>query len=180
MITLNEESFIGNALENVKDYVDEIIIVDGGSTDNTVAIAKKLGAKVYFSKWPNDFSKQRNISLKYASKDWILVMDADEIYEKKLLENLQLYTNNNLNIDMFAFPRKNYIDGKLTDAYPDKQLRFFKNNKSILYEGIVHERPVNFNMAAYPTNLHIIHKKTSERQGQQNKRYEELIKRSEI
>ena len=177
MITLNEENFLDTSLKNVKEYVDEIIIVDGGSTDSTVEIANRYGAKVYTHKWEDDFGKQRNYSLKYATKEWILLIDADEIYEESVLENLQLFANNNIGIDIFAFPRKNYIDGKLTDAYPDKQFRFFKNNIGIKYINKVHEMPVGYKMVGYPTDMHIIHKKTSQRQKLQNQKYDEIINR---
>ena len=106
MITANEEKFIARALKNVLSYVDEMIVVDGGSTDKTVRIAEKLGAKVIFNKWEENFAKQRNVSLRQATKDWILVIDADEIYETKLLQELQALANNNIEIDAFAFPRK--------------------------------------------------------------------------
>ena len=174
MITLNEEDFIDQALKNVKEYVDEIIIVDGGSTDKTIAISKKHGAKVFQHKWPEHFAKQRNISLKYATKDWILIMDPDETYERILLENLQLFANNNIQADMFAFPRKNYIDGKQTDAYPDRQLRFFPNNPDIKYMRKVHERPTKYSIIVSPEKMHIVHKKTSTRQKKQNIHYKKM------
>jgi len=175
LITLNEEEFLNNALDNVSKYVDEIIVVDGGSTDKTVEIAKKFNAKVVFNKWPGDFSLQRNLSIDNATQDWILIIDADEIYEEKLLEKLQDWTNNNIGVDAYAFPRKNYIDGVQTAAYPDIQFRFFKNNKQIKYANKVHEMLTGYKMAAYPVDLHIIHKKTSKRQEKQNNYYNTLI-----
>lgn len=177
MITLNESKFISTALDNVREYVDEIIVVDGGSIDNTVKIAEKFGAKIFFHKWNNDFSEQRNNAINHATKEWILFIDADEVYEEQLLDKLKLWINNNIGIDMFAFPRKNYIDGIQTSAYPDKQLRLFKNNKIIKYVNKVHEMPTGFVMAAFPTDLHIVHKKTSSRQDKQNKYYEEIIQK---
>ena len=175
MITLNEEAFLETSLSNVKDYVDEIIIVDGGSTDRTIEIAKSFNAKIIHSKWDNDFAKQRNVSLVNATQDWIFLIDADEIYEQIVLDNLQLFTNNNIGIDIFAFPRKNYIDGKLTDAYPDKQFRLIKNGLGIEYVNKVHEMPQGYKMVGYPTNMHIIHKKASDRQKVQNQKYDEIL-----
>ena len=87
MIVLNEEAFIATALKNVSPFVDEIIVVDGGSKDGTLQIVSKFKkVKVIQNAWPENFSEQRNISLKHATKDWVLVMDADEVYEKKLLD----------------------------------------------------------------------------------------------
>ncbi len=176
MIVLDEETFLKRSLTNVASYVDEMVIVDGGSTDKTVEIAKNFNARVIYSPWKEDFAAQRNISLKHASKDWILVIDADEVYEKKLLEELQSLAQNDIKIDAFAFPRKNYIDGKQTTAYPDLQTRFFKRDKKIRYERALHEIVVGFHRIASAMDLHIIHKKTSERQTLQNTHYESIEK----
>ena len=91
MITKNEEKNLSRCLDSIKDIVDEIIIVDTGSTDKTVEIAKSYGAHIYHYDWNNDFSKARNVSLQKATKDWILVLDADEVlpYEEGLkLKNI--------------------------------------------------------------------------------------------
>ena len=94
MIVKNEEPNLAKCLMSVKPVVDEIIVVDTGSTDKTKAIASALGAKVFDFSWTNDFSKARNYSLSKASGDWILVLDADEIVSpldhdklKKLIKN---------------------------------------------------------------------------------------------
>ena len=78
MIVKNEEKFLAQCLNSIKDAVDEIIIVDTGSTDKTVEIAQSFGAKVYHHPWRNSFSEARNHSLSYATCDWILQIDADE------------------------------------------------------------------------------------------------------
>jgi len=78
MIVKNEEDNIERALISVKPAVDEMIVVDTGSTDRTKDIARALGAKVYDFKWTDNFSDVRNFSLSKASGKWILVLDADE------------------------------------------------------------------------------------------------------
>jgi glycosyltransferase involved in cell wall biosynthesis len=78
MIVKNEAACLGRCLKSVADQVDEIIIVDTGSTDSTVAIAEDFGARIFHHPWKNDFSKHRNQSLGYAKGKWILIMDADE------------------------------------------------------------------------------------------------------
>src|SRR3989344_5938628 len=83
MITKDEEKYLEQCLSSVNSLVDEIIIVDTGSNDKTKEIAKKFKAKVFDFKWIDDFSAARNESLKHATKDWILVIDADEIIEQK-------------------------------------------------------------------------------------------------
>src|SRR3989338_2535121 len=83
MITKNEEKYLEQCLNSVKAFVDEVVIVDTGSIDKTKEIAKRFNAKIYDFKWVDDFSAARNESLKYATKDWILVLDADEVLEEK-------------------------------------------------------------------------------------------------
>ena len=78
MIVKNEERFLENCLKSVQGLVDEIVIVDTGSTDSTVSIAHRYGAKVVDHIWKEDFSDARNISLKHATGDWVLWLDADE------------------------------------------------------------------------------------------------------
>lgn len=174
MIVLNEEGFLDHALKNAEKFVDEIIIVDGGSKDRTIKIARKHNAKVFVKKWNEDYSAQRNFGLSKAKGDWVLVMDADEMFEPKLLNGLQKWARNKEGIDMFAFPRKNYLDGKQTTSYPDRQYRFFKNSRSIRYKGRIHEKPEGFKFEACPRFVNIIHKKSSKRQARQSAYYKYL------
>ena len=78
MIVKNEERFLPGCLESVKALVDEMVIADTGSTDGTKEIAISFGAKVIDYPWRNDFSAARNESLRHATGDWILYLDADE------------------------------------------------------------------------------------------------------
>lgn len=78
MIVKNEEKFLEGCLESVKDVVDEIVIVDTGSTDRTLEIAQKFNAKIYHFQWIDDFAAARNESLKHCTGRWILYLDADE------------------------------------------------------------------------------------------------------
>ena len=78
MIVKNEERYLRECLESVKDIVSEIVIVDTGSTDSTIKIAKDYGAKLYSFGWINDFSAARNFALSKSTGDWILYLDADE------------------------------------------------------------------------------------------------------
>ncbi|RYD02260.1 hypothetical protein N752_25955 [Desulforamulus aquiferis] len=78
MISKNEGTRIQRCINSARPFVDQIIVVDTGSTDNTVNIAKELGAEVYKADWQDDFSHARNESLKYATGKWILFLDCDE------------------------------------------------------------------------------------------------------
>jgi glycosyltransferase involved in cell wall biosynthesis len=78
MIVRNEQKYLPGCLKSVKGVVDEIVVVDTGSTDLTVQIAEQFGARVFRHEWKDNFSEARNFSLEMASGDWILVLDADE------------------------------------------------------------------------------------------------------
>ena len=81
MMVKNEERYLNKTLESLKplmeDINSELIILDTGSDDSTVEIAKKYTDKVFFADWNNDFAHMRNISISHASGDWILILDAD-------------------------------------------------------------------------------------------------------
>ncbi|MBD2083201.1 glycosyltransferase [Leptolyngbya sp. FACHB-17] len=78
IIVKNEEQNLPQCLRSVQDWVDEMIVLDTGSSDRTVEIARSFGAQVHSFDWCNDFSAARNACLKYAQGDWVLVLDADE------------------------------------------------------------------------------------------------------
>ncbi len=89
MIVKNEEKMLGKTLPGLSKYGDEIILVDTGSSDGTIRVAEKFGAKVYYFSWINDFSAARNESLKVATGDWILWIDADEFIRGEDLKILK-------------------------------------------------------------------------------------------
>jgi glycosyltransferase involved in cell wall biosynthesis len=89
IIVKNEAANLPRCLGSVKSVVDEIIVLDTGSTDETVAIAHQFNAQVHYFPWNNDFSEARNESLKYATGDWILVLDADEALVTAIAPRLQ-------------------------------------------------------------------------------------------
>lgn len=84
MIVKNEEATLTKCLESVQDIVDEMVVLDTGSTDKTVEIAQKFGANVPTFEWDDNFAEARNEALKYVTGDWVLVLDADEILNKKV------------------------------------------------------------------------------------------------
>ena len=83
VITKNEADTIGKCLTSLQDIVDEIIVVDTGSTDDTVAIAEQHNAKVYFYEWKNDFASAKNFALDQTAADWIIFLDADFYFGKQ-------------------------------------------------------------------------------------------------
>lgn len=108
MIVKNEEQFLEQCLNSIKDLVNEIIIVDTGSTDKTKEIASKFKAKIYDFQWCDDFSAARNESLKHATGDWIMVLDADEtIAERDLSKIRELVMNTEAK--GYILTQRNYI-----------------------------------------------------------------------
>ncbi|KHD36779.1 glycosyl transferase [Clostridium acetobutylicum] len=146
MIVKNEEKYLFQCLDSVKDIVDEIIIVDTGSTDKTVEIAKKFGADIHYFMWNNSFSDARNESLKYATKDWIFIMDGDDEFSKDDKEKFKELVKNNLKEDcLYYFETLSYC-GEFVDSSNisvNLNPRLFKNNYGYKYEGIVHNQLVN-------------------------------------
>lgn len=155
MIVKDEEDFLEACLTSAKRFVDEIIIVDTGSSDKTVEIAKKFTDKVYSHEWPNDFSKARNISIKYATKDWILILDADEALSDPDFEKIKKMAADK-DADAYRFIQRNYTDNsslinwipcfgesKHTKEFygyrPSKLTRMFRNKKGFEYRNKVHE-----------------------------------------
>lgn len=143
MIVKNEEQCLERCLASVNDVVDEIIIVDTGSTDATVEIAKKYSAKIFHFKWRDDFSAARNFSLSKASKEWILVLDADEFLSSSDAKEIRNVIKT-AEWEAFSFNRQEYLTNYLTgksefQGVSQKNLRLFKNNKKFSYIGTICE-----------------------------------------
>ena len=148
LATFNEENNLPACLDSVKNLADEIIIVDGSSTDKTVTIAKKYGAKVIVvENLPNfHINKQKAIDL--ATKDWILQLDADERVTPELAQEIkEEIVNCKLKIESsvngYWVARKNWFLGRFLmkgGQYPDYTLRFYRKGKGYLPQVHVHEQ----------------------------------------
>jgi len=141
MIVKNEEEFLGKCLVSVYGYVDEIIIVDTGSEDKTVEIAKGFTDRVYHHPWENNFSKARNQALQYATCDWIFQIDADEELLPGSGEELLRAVREAGDADIiFVSILSTYAKGTRVASHNFERL--FRNNGIIHYEGAVHNRVV--------------------------------------
>lgn len=89
MIVRNEEARLATCLASVKGFADEMVVVDTGSIDGTVAIAEQAGARVEQMEWPGDFAPARNHALKFLTGDWVLVLDADEQLRPEVIPSLK-------------------------------------------------------------------------------------------
>lgn len=137
MIVKNEERNLPRCLESVQGQVDEIIVVDTGSTDTTAQVAARYGAQVVNFPWVNDFSAARNTSLDHASGDWVLWLDADEeLLPSSDGKSLRQMAGSS-EVDAYLVPVQNMkLDGSFTAHLA---VRFFKKLEGIRFEGKAHE-----------------------------------------
>ena len=180
IITYNEEASIGRALESVTPLVSggqgEIIVVDSGSTDRTVEIAKSFGAKVYVEEWKG-YAAQKNSGIDKATGDWILSLDADEEVGDAARAFLVDFLFGTFGSGFRSFDggialnRRNHFLGRWIrhgGFYPDKKLRLFRRGTGDFEERLVHEDvqlklgkvlfdPSSHYSAQGRTDLHLIH-----------------------
>ena len=155
MIAKNEEEFIGKCIASVKSIVSEVILLDTGSTDRTIEIAEGLGAKIYHRPWTGDFAEARNVSLQYATGDWILILDGDEVIAQSDLPELQRMTldrsicweflqrhySNDYRLSNYLPVRGQFPELEAGHAgyFESNLVRLFPNHVGIEYRGKVHE-----------------------------------------
>ena len=156
MIVKDEEDFLEQCLQSVKDYVDEIIIVDTGSTDNTKKIAARFTEKVFDYQWNNSFADARNFSLEQATGDWVLTLDADEKIAELDLKKIRETIERENDITGYVLIQRNYTDDVQRDNFHLREAdssaeskgflgwsespicRLFRND-NVRFEGEVHE-----------------------------------------
>lgn len=127
----------------MKSIAGEIVIVDGGSKDKTLEIAREFGAKIIQTTNPLVFHINKNKAIKAATKEWVLQLDADEVVTKELASEIKSVINVKSDINGYWIPRRNFFMGRfLTKGgqYPDYTLRLYKNGKGILPAKDVHEQ----------------------------------------
>lgn len=146
LATHNEEANLARCLEAVKSIAGEIVIADEQSSDRTVKIAKKFGARVIFVPHHDNFHITKNIAIDAAKGDWILQLDADEVVSPELAKEILLTINSELStINGYWINRKNwFLNRFLTKGgqYPDPTLRLYRRGKGRLPAKDVHEQAV--------------------------------------
>ncbi|WP_179107301.1 tetratricopeptide repeat-containing glycosyltransferase family 2 protein [Sediminibacillus massiliensis] len=137
MIVKNESNNLRKCLDSIKTLVDEIIIVDTGSNDNTVSIAEEFNAKVFHKPWEDNFSDARNHSLPEANTDWIIFMDADEIFKgpfQEIRDELEHTDKEAFYIDIESITGE-----KVYEKMVHPSIRIFRNKKNYFFRGALHE-----------------------------------------
>lgn len=140
----NEEKMLAQSLESIKKIADELIIVDGNSTDNTVSIAKKYGARVISTSNKPIFHINKQMAMDAAIGDWILQMDADEVVDGQLQKSIMTVVDESSEeIAAYWLKRKNWFLAtflKKGGQYPDKVIRLYRKGKAYLPMKNVHEQ----------------------------------------
>lgn len=205
LATFNEEKNLPSCLDSIKDWADEIIIVDGSSKDKTIEIAKKFGAKVLITDNHPIFHINKQKAINMATKDWILQLDADEIVTPELASEIKgiledyrpvdspdgedsknhkekkiWLSLNDKSVNGYWIPRKNWFLGRFLmkgGIYPDYTLRLYKRGKGRLPQKSVHEQTVVEGKVGYLKNplIHMADKEFS-RYWQRLDRYTNLIR----
>ncbi|MEW6065221.1 hypothetical protein P378_10680 [Desulforamulus profundi] len=139
MIVKNEEFNIVRCLISVMDYVDEILVLDTGSSDRTPVLAQEQGASVFFTQWENDFAKARNEIKQRAQGEWIFYLDADEELPPETGRSLRQLAQQT-EAEAFTFSIINYTSASEPQKCRGLNIRMFKNNPNYCFEGALHEQ----------------------------------------
>lgn len=156
VIARNEEDHIRECLESCS-FAQETIVIDDESTDNTVAIAEGLGAKVYHRRLNGDFGAQKTFAIQQATNDWVFILDADERFTPGAIEEIQALLKTDTKA-CYAIRRENrFLSGKATHGTlrADWVVRLMPKEGSVI-EGKVHERLVT-NLPTKKMNSHLLH-----------------------
>lgn len=170
MIVRDEEKHLGEALTSIKDFVDEIVIVDTGSVDKTVEIAKSFGARIEIHPWKDNFSLHRNQSLKMAQMEWMFIFDADDRLFEGDGEKIKEFLSGCKTDLARAYVINSASEGNETSF---KQIRFIKRGSEFKYKRRVHNSfdiPRGYEIAQAPVRVrHIGYDLTEE---ESNKKFE--------
>lgn len=185
MIVKNEADILEETLESVKGVGDEIIIVDTGSTDNTKDIAKKYTDPIFDFKWIDDFAAARNASYSYATKDYILFMDADDFLpDEERAKLLQLKKNLDMSVDAVSMFTVTGVDEFGNPIFKFRRHRLVKRSNHFKWHGSVHEYlEVGGNILH--SDIYILHRKQKKKIDKERRRrnlniYEKKLKRGDV
>lgn len=160
LAVFNEEKYLRNCLNSIKDLAWEIVLVDGGSKDKTLEIAREFNARIIKTRNPANFHINKNKAIDAAGGDWILQLDADEIVTKELGNEIKKIISQESAINGYWMPRMNYFLGRFLKKggqYPDYTLRLYKKGLGGLPAKDVHEQAKVLGKVGYLKNdlLHL-------------------------
>lgn len=160
MIVKNESAHLAACLDSVKDWVDEIVIVDSGSTDDTAEIAARYTDKFYTNAdWPG-FGKQRQLAQSYITSDWILALDADERVTEELKQQIVMAVAKNETKTGYKINRLSSAFGKCikhSGWSPDWILRLYRNQEAQYNDALVHEKVVYEDLKINKLDGYLLH-----------------------
>ncbi|WP_438435486.1 tetratricopeptide repeat-containing glycosyltransferase family 2 protein [Gorillibacterium sp. sgz500922] len=143
MILKNEESVIARCLDSVAGIVDEIVIVDTGSEDRTIEIARNYTDSIYSFEWINDFAAARNYASAQAHGEWILIMDADEFVDRENLQDvIQAIRQAPEEDDSYSVKIFNFVGTYGEQVFQHSNIRIYRNHRGIRFERSIHEQLV--------------------------------------
>jgi len=172
ILTYNEEKNIQDVIDNVKNGVDEIVIVDGLSTDKTQAIAQRNNVSFFQRAMNNDYGAQRNFGIEKSKGDWIFMLDADERCSEELIKTLKDVVKTNI-YDGFTILWKNYCDNNLVEV--PRKLCLFKRHCH--YVDAIHEKVYGLKNPGNikDENVFLTHYKSKEDQLHRLTKYKTII-----
>jgi len=154
MIVKDEEKYLARCLKSVAAIVDEMIVVDTGSTDRTREIASEYGAKVFDFKWCDDFAAARNYSLEQASGDWVLVLDADEYLTEERPDAIRVFTKSASRRIGSVKIVSRFVENGQTFEDVHSIPRLFP--RGVTFEGRIHEQPTPV-LPMVETGVRVLH-----------------------
>jgi len=138
ILSYNSIETIKDTIKSTYEFANQIVVVDSGSDDGTPELVSRMGCEIYFRKWTDNFSEQRNFALKHLRSKWVLMLDSDEYLTnfdyKKFLE-----IDSDNNIAGINFIIKNYVDNSNAQLY-HRYTRMFRNNSNFCFSGKIHEQ----------------------------------------
>lgn len=146
LITQNQEHLLPVALASVRDWVDEIVVVDGGSTDRSVEVCESFGARVVRHPWPGSYALQRNVYLREARGDWLVTIDSDECFADLAGEQIRRHISQSAASPLWVLRKWLVTQGEglamiVGDGiYPDMQTRVIRRDTARGYIGRIHEQ----------------------------------------
>lgn len=176
MIVKNEEAILARCLDSVADLVEEIIIVDTGSTDKTKEIAAKYTDKIYDFEWIDDFSAARNFAFSKASMEYIYTADADEVINEENREKFRILKENLLpEIEIVQMKYGNQLSfGTVYNFDEEYRPKLFKRLREFVWEEAIHETIRTFPIV-YDSDIVITHMPTSDHSGRDLKNFRKQI-----